>query len=225
MIDPNELRMMTNQIYPDLQAPQPTQAALPPPTPEQMLGMVGVDSNAPVPMMTGTQLPGAPGVPPMMPGQGAVPGDAPEAPAPAPDLVPTNIIENIARYAADKSVQLADRLVSLAGPSMDSQPTNQKMLVSIWLKRVKTVTDEMVAGWRNEGVKEGEILKRTYPGRFALLNMGHWRPGQKVKFSNAMALLVEKYGGEVVGSSEEDDETGQVEDDGTVVEGEWSEVA
>jgi hypothetical protein len=187
MMDPSEISAMASQIMPDPSMPvtqqpiPPQQASLPAPRPEDMMAMMGMQPG-------GMPQEGGPGVAPMGPG-GPIQGGPQQPTKPASiDLVPPGLKEEVAKYAAQQQVQMSKQLLSLAGPESDAVPAGKKVLMDLWNKRKEGVSDEQIQAWKAEGKKPAWILANSYPGRYAVMAMGHWRPNEK----NAFALKMKK---------------------------------
>lgn len=183
MMDPREISAMAGQIMAPGQqqmAPQPIQAQAP--RPEDLMAMLGSQGMPP----GGA----APGIPPMDPSAPPPGGDqGPPTKRAALDLVPPGLKEEIAKYAAQQQVQMSKQLLALAGPESSDVPAGRNLLKDIWSQRKDGISDEQIAQWRAEGKKPAWILANSYPGRYAIMAMGHWRPTEKSKFAKQMKKL------------------------------------
>lgn len=182
MVDPREISAMASQIMPTGQ-PNPMVGQAPPqqiagPKPEDLMALLGM-----------AQAPGAGGPPPDGP-PGPPGGDAGSQTKPASlDLVPPGLKEEIAKYAANQQVQMSKQLLALAGPESDAVPAGRKVLLDLWMRRKDGVSDEQIAAWKAEGKPAAWVLANSYPGRYALMSMGHWRPSDKLAFARSMRKL------------------------------------
>lgn len=96
---------------------------------------------------------------------------------------------------------MSKQLLALAGPESSDVPAGKGLLLDLWNKRKEGVSDEQIAQWQAEGKKAGWILANSYPGRYAVMSMGHWKPSEKVSFARKMAKLMEGQGSEPSGQS------------------------
>jgi hypothetical protein len=176
---------MASQIMPspDQAAPPQQQMTMAAPRPEDLAAMLGMPPG------------GAPGMPPGMP-PGTPPGmpPGPEQGQPTKpaslDLVPPGLKEEIAKYAAAQQVQMSKQLLALAGPESSDVPAGKSLLLDLWNKRKEGVSDEQIQLWKAEGKAPAWILANSYPGRYAVMSMGHWKPSEKVQFAKRMAKLM-----------------------------------
>jgi hypothetical protein len=183
VIDPREISAMAGQImapaqpaFPGQPAPAGQPMTAPAPRPEDLMALLGGG---------GPPMPG--------PEQGGTGGGPPTKPA--PDLVPPGLKEEIAKYAAHQQVQMSRQLLALAGPESSDVPAGRTLLKELWSKRKEGVSDEQIQAWRAEGKQPAWILANSYPGRYALMAMGHWKPSEKAKFARQMRRLLEGDGG------------------------------